>query len=121
MAWEWRRNDRALVLECLQQGEYEAIATSSQGALDELAHLTAELGVWEALEVIQVHRERAGIPDDLLLRTLSLLPFVEALGLSAAAETLFRDAAVLVQLGYAIFQVQNGFNDLTLEFVPKRE
>jgi len=48
---EWRRNDRATVLECLQRGEYDAIATTSQGALDELAHLTAELGVWETLEV----------------------------------------------------------------------
>ena len=111
MTWELRRNDRALVLECLRQGEYDAIATSSQGALDELAHLTAELGVWDALQVIQVHRERDGIPDDLLLRTLTLLPFVEAMGLSAAAETLFQDAAILLQLGYAIFQIQNGFNE----------
>jgi hypothetical protein len=36
---------------------------------------------------------------------------VEALGLSVAAETLFQDAAILLQLGYAIFQVQNGFNE----------
>lgn len=111
MGWEWRRNDRALVLDCLQHGEYEAIATSSQGALDELAHLTAELGVWDALEVIQVHRDREGIPDDLLLRTLTVLPFIEAMGLSAAAETLFQDAAILLQLGYAVFQIQNGFNE----------
>src|SRR5512135_3604386 len=98
MNGEWRRNDRALVLECLRQGEYDALATTSQGALDELAHLTAELGVWEALNVIQVSREREGIPDDLLLRTLTVLPFIEAVGLSAAAETLFQDAAVLLQL-----------------------
>lgn len=111
MNGEWRRNDRALVLECLRQGEYDALATTSQGALDELAHLTAELGVWEALNVIQVSREREGIPDDLLLRTLTVLPFIEAVGLSAAAETLFQDAAVLLQLGYSVFQVQNGFNE----------
>jgi hypothetical protein len=111
MAWEWRRNDRAMVLECLQQGEYDAIATTSQGALDELAHLTAALGVWDALAVIQVHREREGIPDDLLLRTLTVLPFIEAVGLSAAAETLFQDAAILLQLGYSIFQIQQGFNE----------
>jgi hypothetical protein len=71
MTYEWRHHDRALVLDCLQHGEYDAIATSSQGALDELAHLTAELGVWEALEVIQVHREREGIPDDLLSEKLN--------------------------------------------------
>jgi len=95
MTWEWRRNDRAVVLECLQRGEYEAIATTGQGALDELAHLTAALGVWDALPLIQVQREREGIPDDLLLRTLTLLPFIEAIGLSAAADTLFQDAAIL--------------------------
>ncbi len=111
MTWEWRRHDRAFVLECLQRGDYDAIVTSRQGALDELAHLTAALGVWDALEVLQVYREREGIPDDLLLRTLTLLPFIEALGLSAAAETLFQDAAILLHLGYAIFQVQNGFNE----------
>lgn len=111
MGWEWRRNDRAAVLECLQSGEYDAIATTSQGVLDELAHLTAALGVWDALKVIQVHREREGIPDELLLRTLTVLPFIEAIGLSAAAETLFQDAAILLQLGYAVFQIQNGFNE----------
>jgi len=108
---EWRRNDRAMVLECLQRGEYDAIATTSQGALDELAHLTAELGVWDALDVIQVHREREGIPDHLLLRTLTVLPFIEAVGLSAAANTLFQDAAILLQLGYAVFEIQHGFNE----------
>ena len=111
MGLEWRRNDRAMVLDCLKQGDYDAIATSSQGALDELAHLTAELGVWEALDVIQVQRERQGIPDHLLLRTLTVLPFIEAVGLSAAAETLFQDAAILLQLGYSIFEIRNGFNE----------
>ena len=110
MSWEWRRNDRAGVLECLQRGEYEAIATTSQGALDELVHLAVELGVWEALKVIKVHRQRNGIPDHLLLRTLSVLPFVEAMGLSAGGETLFQDAAILMQLGYTVDHIQQGFN-----------
>jgi len=109
---EWRRNDRAAVLECLRRGDAprDAIATTSQGALDELAHLTAELGVWDALEVIQVHREREGVTDHLLLRTLTVLPFIQAVGLSAAANTLFQDAAILLQLGYAVFEIQHGFN-----------
>jgi hypothetical protein len=46
----------------------------------------------------------------LLLRTLAVLPFVEALGLSAAAGQLFKDAAILLRLGYEITQVQAGFN-----------
>jgi hypothetical protein len=110
MDYALRREDRAAVLKALETGEYEAIATSSQTALDELAHLAIELGVFEALKLIRVRRDRAGIPDELLLRTLAVLPFVEALGLSAAAGALFQDAAILLQLGYSIEQVQKGFN-----------
>ena len=92
MSWEWHHQDRAHVLECLRRGEYEAIVTSRQSALDALAHLAYELGVLEAASQMRVTRARDGIPDDLLLRTLAVLPFVEALGLSAAADMLFEDA-----------------------------
>jgi hypothetical protein len=110
MAWEWRENNREKVLEALQKGEYEAILTSRDGALDALAQLACELGVFEAVERIEVERERAGVPDELALRTLALLPFVEAMSLSAAANTLFEDAEVLLQLGYTAVQIQEGFN-----------
>lgn len=110
MSWEWRENNREKVVAALQQGEYEAILTSKEGALDALAHVAWEIGVLEAVKLITVERQREGIPDELLLRTLAVLPFVEALGLSAAAETLFEDAAVLLQLGYTAVQVQDGFN-----------
>lgn len=110
MAWEWCENNREKVLEALQKGEYEAIITSREGALDALAHLACELEVLEAVKLIQVEREREGVPDELLLRTLAVLPFVEAMSLSAAANTLFEDAAVLMQLGYTAIQIQEGFN-----------
>ena len=111
MAWEWRENNREKVLEALRKGEYEAILTSKEGALDALAHLAYELEVLEAVKLIEVERERAGISDELLLRTLAVLPFVEAMSLSAAANTLFEDAAVLLQLGYTAVQIQEGFNE----------
>jgi len=110
MDWEWRQQDRVAVLECLRRGEYEAIVTSRQGALDTLAYLAAELGVLDAVACLEVEREREGIPDGLLLRTLAVLPFVEALGVSAAADMLFEDAAILLQLGYTALQIQEGFN-----------
>jgi len=110
MAWEWRENNREKVLEALQKGEYEAILTSRDGALDALAQLACELEVFEAVELIEVERERAGVPDELALRTLVVLPFVEAMSLSAAANTLFEDAGVLLQLGYTAVQIQAGFN-----------
>jgi hypothetical protein len=110
MAWEWRENNREKVLECLRRGEYEAILTSREGALDALAYVAYELGVLEAATAIKVKREREGIPDELLLRTLAVLPFIEAIGMSGAAETLFEDAAVLLQLGYTAVQITEGFN-----------
>jgi hypothetical protein len=111
MAWEWRENNREKVLEALRRGEYEAILASREGALDALAHLASELELLEAAHLIEVDREREGIPDELLLRTLIVLPFVEAMSLSAATDTLFEDAAVLLQLGYTAVQIQNGFNE----------
>jgi hypothetical protein len=110
MAWEWRENNREKVLGALRRGEYEAILASREGALDALTHLACELEVLEAAELIEVEREREGIPDEVLMRTLAILPFVEALSLSAAANTLFEDAAVLLQLGYTAIQIQEGFN-----------
>ena len=110
MAYALKRQDQVGVLAALASGEYEAIATSGQSVADELVHLCIELGVFEALKCLEVRREREGIPDELLLRTLAVLPFVEALGLSAAAGHLFQDAAILLQIGYEIAEVQEGFN-----------
>jgi hypothetical protein len=110
MALEVKRHDQVDALEALERGEYEAISTSGQGALDELVHLALELGVFEALESVRVEQERAGNPDEQLLRVLAVLAFVEAIGLSAGAGLLSADAANLLCLGFGIQQVQNGFN-----------
>jgi len=48
-----------------------------------------------------VQTSRAGVPDELLLRTLATLPFVEPASLSGASEVLFGEPAVLLQLGWA--------------------
>src|SRR4030067_2690718 len=110
MAWEWRENNREKVIEALEEGDHEAIWGSRDGALDALAQLACELELFEAIELIEVERERAGVPDELALRPLAVLPFVEAMSLSAAANTLFEDAGVLLQLGYTAVQIREGFN-----------
>jgi hypothetical protein len=58
MGYALRREDRATVISVLQTGEYEATATSGQTALDELAHVAIELGVFEALQLIRASRAR---------------------------------------------------------------
>lgn len=109
--WEWRKNDRDAVLEALGRGDYDAVAASALGPLDDLAHLAAELDVFAAAtEELEVTRTRAGIPDDVLLRSLVVLPFIEATSLVDASTHLFADAAVLYQLGYTAIEIREGFN-----------
>ena len=72
--------------------------------------LHQELGIFAILDELEVQRTRAGVPDELLLRTLATLPFVEQASLSGASEVLFREPAVLLQLGWAPVQIRQGSN-----------
>ena|SRR2546427_6507534 len=95
---EWYRRDKEAVAAALQRGERPDLATTmASGPLDELVVLHEELGIFAIVE----QRERAGVPDDLLLRTLATLPFVNQASLSGASEVLFREPVVLPQLGNA--------------------
>jgi DDE family transposase len=108
---EWYKRDKEAVAAALQRGERPDLATTmASGPLDELVALHAELGIFAILEQIELQRARAGVPDALLLRTLATLPFVEQASLSGAAEVLFREPAVLLQLGWAPVQIRAGSN-----------
>ena len=75
---EWYRNDKEAVAGALRRGERPDLATTmASGPLDELVALHEELGIFAILDQLEVQRERAGVPDELLLRTLATLPFVE--------------------------------------------
>ena len=108
---EWYRNDKAAVAEALRRGERPDVATTmASGPLDELVALHQELGILAIVEKLEMQRERAGIGNELLLRTLATLPFVEQASLSGASEVLFREPAVLLQLGWAPVQIRQGSN-----------
>src|SRR5256712_3010139 len=107
----WYRNDKAAVAEALRKGERPDLATTmASGPLDELVALHQELGIFAILDELEVQRARAGVPDELLLRTLATLPFVEQASLSGATEVLFREPAVLLHLGWAPVQIRQGSN-----------
>jgi hypothetical protein len=107
----WYRNDKAAVAEALRGGERPDLATTmASGPLDELVALHEELGIFAFLDELEVQRERAGVPDELLLRTLATLPFVEAASLSGASQVLFREPAILLQVGWAPMQIRQGSN-----------
>jgi hypothetical protein len=71
--------------------------------LDELVAFHEELGIFAILDELEVQRERAGVADEVLLRTLATLPFVEQASLSGGSR-------VLLQLGWAPVQIRQGSN-----------
>ena len=108
---EWYREEKAVVAEALRRGERPDLATTmASGPLDELVALHEELGIFATLEEVEAQRKRAGVADELLLRTLATLPFVEQASLSGASEVLFGEPAVLLQLGWAPVQIRSGSN-----------
>lgn len=111
MTLQWYRQDREAVLAALARGERPDMATTlSAGVVDELVALHEELGVLPALGEVPTTRERRGVPDALLLRTLATLPFVAGASLSGATETLFKEAAILLRLGWAPVHLREGTN-----------
>jgi len=107
----WYRHDREAVVAALQRGERPDLATTMAcGPLDELVALQEELGIWAALDEVVVGRQRADLSDALLLRTLATLPFLPAASLSGAAGALFREPAILLQLGWAPAEIRAGAN-----------
>lgn len=112
MELTWYRQDQRQVVEALQRGEQPEMATTmASGRLDELVGLHEQLGVFEALDLVTSQRQRLGIDDRLLLRTLAVLPFLEAGSLSGAAGQLFGEPAVLLHLGWSPFQIVMGDNE----------
>ena len=108
---EWYRNEKAAVAAALRRGERPDLATTmASGPLDELVALHEDLGIFAIVEQLEVQRKRAGVPDALLLRTLATLPFVEQASLSGGSSVLFREPAVLLQLGWAPVQIRAGSN-----------
>jgi hypothetical protein len=75
-----------------------------------LVALHIELGIFAALDALPVVRQRGGIADPLLLRTLATLPFLPEPGLDPAAKLLFQEPALLLRLGWAPVQIQSGDN-----------
>ena len=107
----WYRQDRAAVVAALQRGERPDLATTTAcGPVDELVALHDELGILDALDGVVPQRQRAGLADGLLLRTLATLPFLAEASLGGAAEALFGEPAILLQLGWAPVQIRAGDN-----------
>jgi len=111
MEFQWFRQDKPAVLDALRRGQRPLMATTmASGPLDELVALHIELGIFDALDALPVARQRDGIADALLLRTLATLPFLPEAGLDPAAKLLFREPALLLHLGWAPAQIQAGDN-----------
>ena len=111
MPLEWFRQDKPAVLDRLRRQERPLMATTmASGPLDELLALHIDLGIFEALDTLTTDRQRAGLDDPLLFRTLAALPFLREPGLDPAARLLFQDPAILLRLGWTPAQIQAGDN-----------
>jgi hypothetical protein len=111
MPLEWFRQDKPAVLELLRRKERPLMATTmASGPLDELLALHIELGAFDALETLTTSRQRQGLDDLLLFRTLATLPFLREAALDPAARLLFQDPAILLRLGWTAAQIQAGDN-----------
>ena len=100
MEVQWFRQDKPAVLDALRRGQRPLMATTmASGPLDELVALHIELGIFEALDALPVARQRDGIADPLLLRTLATLPFLPEAGLDPAAKLLVSGAGPLAPPG----------------------
>ena len=107
----WYQQDKAHVEEQLRAGRRPAMAaTTAVGPLDELVALHDEVGSFAALAGLALNRKRAGVEDGLLLRTLAVLPFVGNTGFRSLADQLFREPALLLQLGWSPVQLREGDN-----------
>jgi hypothetical protein len=108
----WYERNQEAVVEALQGGRQpEMVTTMSSGPLDELVALHDELGIFSALGKVEVQRERQGLSDALLLRTLATLPFLAEHSFQRATGQLFREPAILLHLGWSAFQIQMGDNE----------
>ncbi len=105
---EWYRRDKEAAVEALRRGERpDLVTTKACGPLDELVSLPKELGIFAAHDTVETRREGTGLADGLLLRTLATLQFVEEASLSGATGALFRESAILLQLGWAPVQIRS--------------
>ena len=112
MELRWYRRNQEAVEEAVAAGANPDMATTmATGPLDELVALHDELGVFDSLDALHPQRQREGVDDRLLLRTLSVMPFLECHSFGGAAELLFRNPAILLHLGWSPFQIRMGDNE----------
>jgi hypothetical protein len=106
------RHDQESVVASLRRGEPIDMATYlGHTQLDELVAVHEELGILPAVERLAVNRARGGIPDDLLLRTAAVLPFLDTPSLQSATGELFGEPAILLCLGWLPLHIRLGDNE----------
>jgi hypothetical protein len=112
MARVWYQHNQGAVEQALARREPIDMATTmASGPLDELVALHEELGIFAALEALRPERQRRGLDDGLLLRTVAVLPFLPPPSLDGAATQLFGEPAILLHLGWSPLQIRIGDNE----------
>ena len=75
---EWYRYEKAAGAKALRRGEYpDLVMTMASGMLDESVAFHQEWGIFAILAELREQRERARVPNELLLPTRDSLPLVD--------------------------------------------
>jgi len=106
MTWVLLRRNQERVLERLKRRDYDSVALSDLGRMDELVYLMVELGFFEHLGLIEIERERTGIPDDLKLNMLAVMPVLSIPNIHQVPDYLFKDAGILRLVGLTARQIR---------------
>jgi hypothetical protein len=78
MSWIQLRENRERVLNALSAGHADEVVMGQATAFDELAAAMYTFGYWDQLAAIEadLDKDEDGVPDELLLRELAVLPLL---------------------------------------------
>jgi hypothetical protein len=104
------RENEQRVRDALCAGKVDAVWESRRNCFDEMVGFLAATGVFDLFGSFSITRERAGIPDDLMLRVLMTSALLRCHSIREIPRVLFTDPGVLRFLGFTIRQLEEGFN-----------
>ncbi len=94
----------------LREGSYDAVYPSGRNRFDEIVAFLVSTGVFALFKLFRFQREREGIPDELVLRTLLTAVLLRCPSIRKIPEVLFTDHGVLRFLGFNAHTLVAGFN-----------
>lgn len=104
------RHNQQRVEAALRDGSYDAVYPSGRNHFDEIVAFLAATGVFHLFGLFRFHRQREGVPDQLVIRALLTAVLLRCASIRKIPEVLFSDHGVLRFLGFNMHLLAQGFN-----------